>query len=167
MVSIINITRAASGRVAQASSPRGVVGSDGWSRGVERTSQHELAIWQPAWPTVRESCQHEGEKNNKFAGAEPRAWVSGPSITTCGEAMRRSERQRETRHPGDRGENPTFSVDVPFKLMISRMLGSNVGDGVRVGVQERLEIKKWRPWGQKTTCGTGGGTGTGGESVEN
>lgn len=23
------------------------------------TSQHELAIWQPAWPTIRVSCQYQ------------------------------------------------------------------------------------------------------------
>lgn len=25
----------------------------------KRTSQHEFAIWQPAWPTVRVECQYQ------------------------------------------------------------------------------------------------------------
>ncbi len=27
----------------------------------KHTSQHELAIWQPAWPTVHNQCQHDAE----------------------------------------------------------------------------------------------------------
>jgi hypothetical protein len=55
------------------------------------TSQHELAIWQPAWPTVRVQCQH----------------ICVPKKFT---------------EPGGQGAWGQEEVNIPFKLMTSRIL---------------------------------------------
>lgn len=103
-------------------------GADGYASNqwqCKLTSQHELAIWQPAWPTVIIQVSIESNKADE---------------TDQGAVWRESSRA-----PG--------SVDIPFKLMTSRIVDDLVPDKRC----DKKEIEKqggdgWSAWSSRNGC---------------